>query len=231
MDERRDEGVNGLSRNIRRNVRRNVRVLRRAVWTPSPQESEPDISFTAPRFRRRLSLISRMTIRVLHGLPLDGAAGLYFVSFRGEVNRQFSINKTLITETGELSPAAFSLSVFNTPPALACMALGLTAPYSAVYPPENGFRYAVMGAVASTEAAARQGKPARLALVYADEEPLPEYRALADGTLPALAFAALLSAEEAAGDAGAALPEEAAWENPRLFLSALERAFPRGEGA
>jgi hypothetical protein len=222
-----DEEVNGLSRNIRRNIR----VLRRAVWTPSLRESEPDIGFTDPRFRRRLSLISRMTIRVLYDImPLKDVAGLYFVSFRGEVNRQFSINKTLIEE-GDLLPAAFSLSVFNTPPALACMALGLTAPYSAAYPPENGFRYAVMGAAAALDAAARKGKPAYLALVYADEEPVPEYRDLMEGAAPALAFAALLSAENADGAKGAALPEETAWENPRTFLEVLERAFPRGEEA
>jgi hypothetical protein len=203
------------------------RVLRYASWAPSQEETGPEIGgFTDPRFRRRLSMISRMTIRALHDImPLGDETKVYFISFRGEVNQQFKINKMLIEE-GYPLPAAFSLSVFNAPPALASMALGLTAGYSAVYPPENGFRFALTSALASLNESARKSGKARLALVYADEELTGEYRALAPASPPALAFAALLSAETAAAK-GAAFPEEAAWESPQRFLAALKQADSR----
>ncbi|MDR2073641.1 MAG: beta-ketoacyl synthase chain length factor [Spirochaetaceae bacterium] len=111
-------------------------------------EKEPGIDFTDPLFRRRLSMVSRMTIRVLHDLmPLPRNTKIYFVSFRGELSRQLKINKTLIVE-GDIKPADFSLSVFNAPPALASMAFGLSTGYSAVYPGENNFRFALLGAAA-----------------------------------------------------------------------------------
>ncbi|MDR0599442.1 MAG: beta-ketoacyl synthase chain length factor [Treponema sp.] len=212
-----------------------IRVVRFGSWRPAPGEEEPDIGFTDPRFRRRLSLISRMTIRVIRDImPLGEETKIYFVSFRGEVNRQFTINKALFEE-GEIPPAAFSLSVFNAPPALASMALNLTAGYSAVYPGGNNFRSALRGAAASLLAVPPGGAPRsgeRLALAYADEALIPEYRPLgrvppgaAPGhSVPPLAFAALLSAAPEDG-AGAALPPEEDWETPGAFLGALERAF------
>lgn len=107
----------------------------------------PPLSFTAPLFRRRLSQLSRMTVQVVHdALELagpgagPGAASLKqsFVSFRGELARQLSINRTLITEQDVL-PASFSLSVFNTPMALASMACGLTGGYSVLFPSADAF--------------------------------------------------------------------------------------------
>jgi hypothetical protein len=191
-----------------------VRALRWASWAPSAEEPRPDISFTGERFHRRLSMLSRMAIRTLRDImPVGGETKLYFVSFRGEVNRQFAIN-AMMTE-GQVLPAAFSLSVFNTPPALASIALNLTAGYSAVYPAEGSFRDILPDVQAALNRA-----PGRLALAYADEELIPEYRALERGASGALAFAVLLCA-----DAGAAVPEEA-WENPARFLSVLERILP-----
>jgi hypothetical protein len=196
------------------------RVLRYSAWSPSPDEKEPDIGFTDSRFRRRLSMISRMTIRVLHDLAPPAETKIYFVSFRGESERQFSINKMLFEE-GDLLPAAFSLSVFNAPPALASMALNLNAGYSAVYPGENKFSSALLGAAASLSAAslmaaAQQKKSAFLALVYADEALIDEYKALEKEPIPAQAFAALLSAK--AGPSGIPLPFR---ESPEAFLQAL----------
>ena len=73
----------------------------------------PVIDFTDSMFRRRLSQISKMTVQVVHDLlPVGEDTKIFFVSFRGELSRQYQINKMLIEENS-LMPAAFSLSVFN----------------------------------------------------------------------------------------------------------------------
>jgi hypothetical protein len=94
-----------------------------------------------------------MALRVLHDLgPLPPNTPLLFVSFRGELNQQLKVNKILFEE-GEVLPAAFSLSVFNTPPALSSMALGLQAGYAALYPAGNRFSVALLSAAAMLKTA------------------------------------------------------------------------------
>ncbi|MDR2740879.1 MAG: beta-ketoacyl synthase chain length factor [Treponema sp.] len=148
----------------------------------------PDLAFTDPIFRRRLSQISRMTIQVLHDLiPIREDTKVVFLSFRGEITRQFKINRMIIEDQSVL-PAAFSLSVFNTPPALAAMALGLTAGYTAVYP-ADGFRSALLAAAAPV----LSGSAGETVLVYADEFCPPEYGDLRPEDNTPLAFGAVLS--------------------------------------
>ena len=139
--------------------------------------------------KRRLSQISRMTIHVLHELlsPADNVKTV-FVSFRGEIQQQFKINRMLI-EDGELSPAAFSQSVFNTPPAQASIALGLTAGYTAVYPPEGRFDIGFQAAAAPL----LSGETEAIALAYADELCPGEYKPRE--CYAPLAFAVLLKTE------------------------------------
>ena len=194
----------------------------------------PPLEFTGPVFRRRLSQISRMTIQVIHDLlPLGDNTRIVFLSFRGEITQQLKINRTLI-EDRTVMPSAFSLSVFNTPPALASIALNLTAGYSALYPaayPGEGF-YAGLAAAA---ARALQGTEA--ALVYADELVPEAYRGLTPGEWEPLAFGALISATrtgipfprkpaetppETRGP-GTSGPGEAPWESPKGFLKYLYR--------
>ncbi|MDR1929035.1 MAG: beta-ketoacyl synthase chain length factor [Treponema sp.] len=204
-------------------MKNGIRVLRYSFWKPGGEEREPDIGFAGSRFGRRLSMVSRMTIRVLHDImPLPEETKIFFVSLRGELNRQFGINKTLIEE-GEISPAAFSLSVFNAPPALASMALDLRAGYTALYPGGDDFSSALAAAAAPLLA----GSAASIALVYADETPVPEYRPLippspeaADSS--ALVFAALLCAGDSPQTPGGG--DFSAWKNvksPEAFLKAL----------
>ena len=140
-------------------------------------------------FKRRLSQITRMTIRVLYDLmPFDKATKIVFVSFRGEINQQFKINRSLIND-GELSPAAFSLSVFNAPPAIASIALGLNGGYTAVYPLKERFDTGFQAATAPL----LSGREQEIILVYSDEFCPPEYNCH-ERYVP-LAFAALLKAE------------------------------------
>jgi hypothetical protein len=138
----------------------------------SPGSKSPDISFTEPMFRRRLSQISKMTIQVVHGLlPVVENTKMLFLSFRGELSLQYKVNKMLI-EDNYIMPAAFSLSVFNAPAALASMAFGLKGGYTAIYPGENSFA----AGLSLTEAAFLCGESEELIFVYADEEIPHEYK-------------------------------------------------------
>jgi hypothetical protein len=149
----------------------------------------PEIAFTDSIFRRRLSQISRMTIQVIHDLlPLEEDTKIFFLSFRGELSRQYQINKMMIEEKS-LMPAAFSLSVFNAPVALASIALGLKGGYSAVYPGNDSFSAGLDAA----EAELLCGRGKELVFVYADEQPPKEYNGLLRECPAPLAFALLLS--------------------------------------
>jgi hypothetical protein len=142
-------------------------------------------------FKRRLSRISRMAIHVLHEImPIGENTKAVFVSFRGEITQQFKINKMLIEE-GDLSPSAFSQSVFNTPPAAAAIALNLRSGYSAIYPGGSCFCTGFLAAAALLLCASA----VETALVYADELCPGEYGDLGPQPDKPLAFAALLCAK------------------------------------
>lgn len=153
--------------------------------------SAPKLEYTDPLFRRRLSQISKMTVHVVHELlekeGFDKDTKLVFVSLRGEIAREFSINKGIINENMIL-PAGFSLSVFNTPIALATIAFGLTGGYSAVYPSNGDFSSALETAIAPVLC----GDEEKIVLVYGDEL-VPECYGV--DSIP-LAFAAVVSAEK-----------------------------------
>jgi hypothetical protein len=150
----------------------------------------PAIAFTDSMFRRRLSQISKMTVQVVHDLlPVGEDTKMLFVSFRGEFSRQYNINRMLIEEK-TLMPAAFSLSVFNAPPALASIALGLKGGYSAIYPGNNSFSTGLAAAEAFFS-----GTQGELIFVYADEQAPPEYGCFSNECSPPLAFGLLLTQE------------------------------------
>jgi hypothetical protein len=172
----------------------------------------PALEFTDALFRRRLSQISRMTIQVLRDLlPLGEQSKVVFVSFWGEVTRQCDINRTLIEE-GTLTPAAFSRSVFNAPPALAAIALKLRGGYSAVYPSVEHFDAGFLAAAASFESPSTE----EVALVYADECWPSDYVKLGRAE-PPLAFAALL----VRGAQGIPVNENVPLTSPAAFLRYL----------
>ncbi|MFP3089355.1 beta-ketoacyl synthase chain length factor [Treponema sp. TIM-1] len=182
----------------------------------------PALEFTDPLFRRRLSLVSRMTIQVLHDLLLPGEdPKILFFSFRGEITQQLRINQGLIEEH-TVRPAVFSLSVFNTPVALATIALNLRAGYTAIYPGEGRFTTGLWAAAAPVSA----GDTERMVLVYADESAPEEYGPLRPRENGSLALGAILSSRNSEG----ALPLEAAdGTSPENFLrSLLQREAPYG---
>jgi hypothetical protein len=215
-----------------------VYVLRFAAWAPGVATGEewiewalkkreirmsresPGIEFTDPLFRRRLSQISKMTIQVIHDcMPLGDDTKICFLSFRGELAQQYKINKMLI-EDRSLMPAAFSLSVFNAPAALASIALDLESGYAAIYPARNSFASGLAAAFAPVLC----GTAEKILLVYADEMPPSEYSGLCAEPDEALAFGALISGTPEAG----AVPLEdftASSGTPAALLRRLILAF------
>lgn len=136
-------------------------------------KESPKLEYTDPLFRRRLSQITKMTVHVIHNLlektNVDKNTKIVFVSLRGEIEREFTINKSLIEEKMIL-PAAFSLSVFNTPVSSATLAFGLKGGYSVIFPSKNNFADAFKTAVSPVLA----GTEEKIIFVYADEL-VPDY--------------------------------------------------------
>ena len=154
----------------------------------------PKLEFTDPFFRRRLSQLTRMTIQVLHDVLEDRPdckrCKVAFVSLRGEIARELSVNKMLFEDKAIL-PAAFSLSVFNAAPAAATIALGLHAGYSAIFPSQGNFRSALLAAAAPVCSHEEE----KLLLVYADEMIPDCYAPFAPHDKHPLSFATVLSAQ------------------------------------
>ena len=196
-----------------------IYIARFSSWAPpneTPSKS-PDLSFTDPLFRRRLSQISKMTIQVVHDiLPVKDNTKLFFLSFRGEIAKQYSINKMIIQENA-ISPAAFSLSVFNAPIALASIALSLKGGYSANYPGGNSFSTGLNVACAEL----LTGKNEELVFVYADEAIPQEYSGIVLENPSPLAFALLLTQKNEAGFVPLSLIEKNSKDNAEAFLNQL----------
>ena len=180
----------------------------------SSEANAPDLAYTNAAFRRRLSQISKMVIQVIHDLlPLEEDTKILFFSFRGELSREYQLFKAL-KEEGEVSPAAFSLSGFNTPVALASIAFGLKGGYSAVYPVNNSF----LTCVKTAGAMLHSGITKDLVLVYADENIPPECGRFFNEYPAPAAFALLLSGNSP----GLPLSSLAGEENdPLAFLKRL----------
>ncbi len=159
------------------------------------ESTSPSLSFVDSLFKRRLSQITRMTIQVIHDLIETRKdcieAKTVFVSFRGEINRQFSINRMLIEEN-EVLPASFSLSVFNTPPAAASIALQMKGGYSVIYPSQKSFRSSLLASCSPILC----GDEEKIVFVYADEKIPEEYSTLSRKEEEPLAYACVISSKE-----------------------------------
>ena len=138
------------------------------------EKISPSLSYTDSLFRRRLSQLSKMTVEVVHDLinkiHVEQNAKLVFVSFRGEIEREFKLNKSII-EDKMILPASFSLSVFNAPIALATIACNLKNGYNVIFPANDNFKDGLLCALAPVLA----GTQDKIIFVYADEFIPSEY--------------------------------------------------------
>ncbi len=189
------------------------------VWKPSKENrsDSPRLEYVDSLFRRRLSQLSKMTVESVRNVLLkeDGTiqtdVPLIFASMRGEVSRQLKINRSLVEEN-DVSPAQFSLSVFNAPPAVTTIALGINAPYVAIYP----VRFS--DALQAVRARLCSGIE-KVVFAFADEKIPEEYEKIAqDDECEVLSFAALFSKNSF----GILLPESD-FESPKSFVHFLEK--------
>lgn len=203
-----------------------IRDLR--LWEPPAEDlsAAPKLEWTEPIFRRRLSQLTKMTVQVVRdvfcgkaegeGAAVDKSAKLVFLSFRGELEREFKVNKTLI-EDDSILPAAFSLSVFNAAIAQATIALGLKGGYSCVFPSQGSFADGLLSAAAPVLA----GDANEIVLVYADENVPDYYKEFLKGPNEPLAFAAVLSSQKQGG--GVELDLQNIPRSPREFIQAFKK--------
>ena len=167
------------------------------VWQPPADDlsASPKLEWTEAIFRRRLSQLTKMTVQVARDVfeksGADKKTKIVFLSFRGELEREFKVNKTLIQEESIL-PAAFSLSVFNAAIAQATIALGLKGGYSCVFPSGADFASGFLAAAAPALA----GTEENIVFIYADENVPDYYKEFLKGPNEPLALAALLSSQK-----------------------------------
>ena len=164
-------------------------VQKHSAWTDA--ENMPKLAFVPMLFRRRLSDITRMVLSVVHdvsdGLP---PVPMTFASEFGEIRRQFEIS-TGILDSGEVSPAKFSQSVFNTPVAAASIVEKNRAGYRAVFAGRRSFENGLREAIAPI----LSGRETERIFVFADERIPSEYAPIAPVPNPVCALALRISSE------------------------------------
>lgn len=131
----------------------------------------PVLSFANPIVYRRFSQLTKMTCLIAHRLKLD-TDNFLFTSIRGEIKMQYKINEEFISN-GELKPAQFAISVFNTPPAQATILLSSQTPYTAIF---SGKEQVIRNLVISADAYLKSGKGSSVLAIYAEEATPDEYR-------------------------------------------------------
>ena len=127
-----------------------------ASFIPTEARPKPDVSFVPMLTRRRLSYVSRMVVLVSDQVSRDKDGNklepckVTFASQFGEITQQLKISETLI-DTGMVSPAHFSLSVFNASIANASILESNTAGYSAVFSGKDAFTTGLTDCLAALE--------------------------------------------------------------------------------
>ena len=147
-----------------------VFIERLASFVPTEAHPKPDVSFVPMLTRRRLSYISRMVVLVSDQVSRDNEGNkltpckVTFASQFGEISQQLKISQTLL-DTGMVSPAHFSLSVFNASIANASILETNTAGYSAVFSGKDAFTTGLTDCIAALE---RESADTRT-FIFADE--------------------------------------------------------------
>ena len=91
----------------------NCTILNSFFWEPAEDSQDVDVSFVPMMLRRRCSQFTKMCFSAAHHSITEGEnLPVISVSKYGEIQRQYAISKKII-ETKEVSPTAFSFSVFN----------------------------------------------------------------------------------------------------------------------
>ena len=161
-------------------------VARWSCW-PAGATAAPDIGFIDPLVRRRLSTLSKMSLKVAHDCAAElGPVRLVFASRHGELRRTTGMLDD-IAANQPVSPTAFSLSVLNAMTGIYGIARGDRSPATAISAGAETLGYALLEAHAQLSA-----DPASpVLMVYADE-PADERYGAVDYDMPYGALAILL---------------------------------------
>jgi hypothetical protein len=174
-----------------------------ASFMPTDAHPKPDVSFVPMLTRRRLSYVSRMVVLVSEQVSRDKDGNKFppckvtFASQFGEITQQLKISETLI-DTGMVSPAHFSLSVFNASVANASILESNTAGYSAVFSGKNAFVTGLTDCLAALEVENTDSRT----FIFADELIPETYAPVAGVPYPnaVCALALRLTKEESKAD-------------------------------
>ena len=180
-----------------------VFIERLASFVPTEAHPKPDVSFVPMLTRRRLSYISRMVVLVSDQVSRDNEGNkltpckVTFASQFGEISQQLKISQTLL-DTGMVSPAHFSLSVFNASIANASILETNTAGYSAVFSGKDAFTTGLTDCIAALESENTDTRT----FIFADELIPETYAPVAGVPYPnaVCAIALRLTTEESKAD-------------------------------
>ena len=179
-------------------------IERLASFMPTEARPKPDVSFVPMLARRRLSYISRMVVLVSDQVSHDKDGNkltpckVTFASQFGEISQQLKISQTLL-DTGMVSPAHFSLSVFNASIANASILETNTAGYSAVFSGKDAFTTGLTDCIAALESEHADTRT----FIFADELIPETYAPVAGVPYPnaVCAMALRLTTDESEADA------------------------------
>ena len=152
------------------NSRKRIYIEKFASFVPTETQTKPDVSFVPMLTRRRLSYVSRMVVLVSNQISHNSCGNKLapckttFASQFGEISQQLKISQTLI-DTGTVSPAHFSLSVFNASIANASILETNTAGYSAVFSGKDAFTTGLADCIAALENETSDSR----SFIFADE--------------------------------------------------------------
>lgn len=157
---------------------------------PIQHEGSPDVGFLSAMFRRRLSRLSRMALRVAHDCLPASRPAIYtvFCSRHGELERTMELLGSIVA--GEpLSPTGFSMSVHNTASGLYSIANQDKSPSSAVASGLDTLESAFLDAAAFLHT----HTASKVMLVVADDTLPKPFTDLTEAASPPHAAAFLLS--------------------------------------
>ena len=185
------------------NSKKRIYIERFASFVPTEAQTKPDVSFVPMLTRRRLSYVSRMVVLVSNQISHDPNGNKLvpckttLASQFGEISQQLKISQTLI-DTGTVSPAHFSLSVFNASIANASILETNTAGYSAVFSGKDAFTTGLADCIAALENETSDSR----SFIFADELIPETYAPVAGVPYPnaVCALALRLTTEESKAD-------------------------------
>lgn len=195
-----------------------IYIERAEYFIPSEEQPLPDVKFVPMLTRRRLSQLSKMVVYVNATISKDmSPCKVTFASQYGEITQQLKISQALL-DTGNVSPAHFSLSVFNASIANATILEKNTAGYSAVFSGKEAFREGLRDCMAALKA----GSDSERVFIFADEKIPETYAPVAGTPYPNAVCALALRLTTDASKSGKVLDETPLEGN---FATAAEEAI------